>query len=235
MIGTAVIAFTLAGMAVLPSGSLTPLYSAGHMEKVSVHRFALDREPVTRAEYLDFLRTNPAWRRSAVTAAKADKGYLAEWGSDLNAGSGTQLRWPVTEVSRLAASAYCESKGKRLPTVEEWEYAASADRSRRDATREKTFISRLIGLYTSRAATRSTEIGKSSSNVYGVRDLHELVWEMTAEMSGHQHHMFCASSAIGASNPENYPAFMRYAVRSGIQGRTTTQKNLGFRCAADIA
>jgi formylglycine-generating enzyme required for sulfatase activity len=31
----------------------------------------------------------------------------------------------MTNVSRLAAEAYCAAQGKRLPTADEWEYAAT--------------------------------------------------------------------------------------------------------------
>ena len=41
---------------------------------------------------------------------------------------------PSTQVSWFAARAYCASLGKRLPTVDEWEYAAAASERRTDAT-----------------------------------------------------------------------------------------------------
>jgi formylglycine-generating enzyme required for sulfatase activity len=80
--------------------------------------------------------------------------------------------------------------------------------------------------------------------------MHDRVWEWTADarpetgaahdhaaMSrnrNHKHDMFCASSAIGAANPSNYPAFMRYAVRAGLDRRSSMQ-TLGFRCAATLS
>lgn len=229
------LALTLAGMSVIPHGSFAPLYTAKGAERVSVSSFALDTEPVTRGDFLQFVRKNPVWRRSAITSSLADRGYLSDWRSDLSPGNAADLDRPVTSVSRHAAMAYCASKGKRLPTTSEWEYAAAASESSRDAARDKRFISRLIGYYRARSGARPDVIGKGSKNVYGVRDLHELAWEWTADPREHQHgsehHMFCASSAIGAADPSNYPAFMRYAVRSGLTDRTTLT-TLGFRCAA---
>lgn len=232
-------AFALAGMSVIPGGSFEPLYATKNAERTSVDRFALDREPVTRGEFLNFVKSNPHWRRSSVSRSAADKGYLTDWSSDLLAGDSRELMRPVTSVSRKAAAAYCSAKGKRLPTVEEWEYTAAASDSKKNATRDRTFIAKLVGYYTSRSTERSAVVGKGKQNVYGVRDMHELIWELTADpathdMSGHEHHMFCASSAIGAADPSNYPAFMRYAIRSGIKSQTTLN-TLGFRCAADVA
>ena len=223
------LALTLAGMAVIPSGTFSPLYATKGAERVSVRSFALDTEPVTRGEFLEFVRARSEWRRTNLKTS----GYLAEWSNDLNAGSRGDLRRPVTSVSRLAARAYCEWKGKRLPSAAEWEYAAAANEKRRDASHEKGAIAKLVGFYTHRAAQPGV-IGAGARNVYGLRDMHELVWEWTeTEHSMHAGHMFCASSAIGASDPSNYPAFMRYAVRSALNDRSTL-KTLGFRCAANV-
>lgn len=46
--------------------------------------------------------------------------------------------------------------------------------------------------------------------------------------------MSCASSAIGAADPSNYPAFMRAAVRAGLD-RQSTMTTLGFRCAVTLS
>jgi len=224
-------------MSVIPQGTFSPLYATKGAERISVSSFSLDREPVTRGEFLDFVRRNPQWRRSSVRTAAADKGYLGDWAADLNQGSASNLLRPVTSVSRKAALAYCAAKGKRLPTSGEWEYVASASQSRRDASRDHHFLAKLVGYYTKRSATAPI-IGAGARNAYGVKDMHELVWELTSDPkdrmhAAHEHHMFCASSAIGASDPSNYPAFMRYAVRSGLNDRTTL-KTLGFRCAADL-
>jgi formylglycine-generating enzyme required for sulfatase activity len=211
-----------------------------------VRAFALDREQVTRGEYLAFVRTLPEWRRSHVRPLFAERGYLAGWRGDLDAGDALELRRPVTEVSWFAAKAYCEWRGKRLPTTDEWEYAAAASATRRDAARDRGFIDHLVRLYVERAGARA---GKSAPerNAYGVAALHERVWEWTLDFNGvlvsddsretgsgvggRDHRLFCASAAIGATDPSNYPAFLRYAFRAGLTGRSTVGA-LGFRCAA---
>ena len=237
-----------ASMARIPAGSYQPLYGAIGGAPVAVGSFWLDREPVTRGEYLAFVEKNPAWRRSAIRPLFAGRSYLSMWHGDLDAGNETDLRRPVTEVSWFAAKAYCESKGQRLPTVDEWEYAASASETRAGVARDAGFIRRILALY----AVRSNNgvlppIGSGFRNVYGVRDMHGLAWEWTLDFNdvmvsddsresgssagSRDHHLFCASAAIGASDPTNYPAFMRYAFRAGLTGRSTA-RTLGFRCAA---
>jgi formylglycine-generating enzyme required for sulfatase activity len=51
MLAVAKLAFVLAGMAVIPQGTYSPLYATKGAERVMVRRFALDREPVTRGEF----------------------------------------------------------------------------------------------------------------------------------------------------------------------------------------
>jgi len=235
-----------ASMARIPAGSYQPLYGAIGAAPVVVRAFRLDREPVTRGEYLAFVRAHPQWQRGAVRPIFAGEGYLSAWPGALDAGNATDLRRPVTEVSWFAAKAYCEANGKRLPTVDEWEYAASASETRTDAAGDARFIRRLLALY----AVRPNDgilppVGSGFRNVYGVRDLHGLAWEWTLDFNeamgaGDSHeagssaggHMAsCASAAIGAGDATNYPAFMRYAFRSSLAGRSTA-RTLGFRCAA---
>ena len=230
----------LQGMVVLPSGSYTPLYQTAGGARVHVARFALDRAPVTRGDYLRFVESHPSWRRSTVDAALAEGGYLDSWRGDLDAGGSGDLRRPVTGVSWFAASAYCAAVGKRLPTVDEWEYAGAASETDRDAAWKPAFMRRLLDLYASRATNDLPTRG--FTNAYGVSGMHGGAWEWTSDFdgnlpSGHSHHAAhehdpsCAGAAIGAPDPTNYPAFMRFAFRSALTRRTTL-RSLGFRCAA---
>lgn len=226
----------LAGMAWLPSGSYRPLHLEHGQARVTVEAFGLDRRAVNRGEFLAFVRDNRAWRRSMVDTTLVEPSYLADWSGDLDAGNATRLREPVTGVSQYAASAYCAARRKRLPTTDEWEYAAAASETRRDATNNPAFMRRLLSLYQAG--------GKTFRNVYGVSGLHGGGWEWTADVddqstTAHLHHArlasatydaTCAGAAIGAGDATNYPAFLRDAVRASLTPRSATQ-HLGFRCA----
>jgi formylglycine-generating enzyme required for sulfatase activity len=231
-------------MARIPAGRYLPLYDTGH-GAVAVASFALDRLPVTRGEFLAFVREHPEWRRSRVQALRADGGYLADWPADVDAGPALQA--PVTSVSWFAARAYCAAHGKRLPTVDEWEYAAAADERRRDAARDGAFIRRLLALYVAPRRSPLAPVGSQFRNAYGVSDLHGAEWEWTLDFNSvlvsddsralgaggveRDHRLFCATAALGATDPSNYPAFLRYAVRAALTGRSAVG-SLGFRCAA---
>lgn len=236
-------------MAHIPAGAYRPLYGAAGSPTRRVAAFHLDRRPVTRADFLAFVQRHPQWRRGSVPTSLAEPSYLANWPAALAAGRGDDLARPVTGVSWFAANAYCAAHGKRLPTVHEWEYAAAASETRRDASADPAFRRRLLALYAARPATRFPIAGSGAANAYGVRDLHGSVWEWTMDAGpasasrlphashGHAHAhagahpVGCASAAIGTSDPTNYPAFLRSAQRAGLTPRTTLG-GLGFRCAA---
>ncbi|HKG90892.1 MAG TPA: hypothetical protein VKA84_03300, partial [Gemmatimonadaceae bacterium] len=78
------------GMVRLPAGAHRPLYGRPGTPGVAVRTFWLDREPVTRAEFLAFVRDDPRWARGRVSPELADReGYLAEWRGETNAGDAT--------------------------------------------------------------------------------------------------------------------------------------------------
>ncbi|MFW5951812.1 MAG: formylglycine-generating enzyme family protein, partial [Gemmatimonadota bacterium] len=167
-------------------------------------------------------------------------------GSDSTSSSwvpGGAAEAPVTQVSWFAARAYCGWEGRRLPTVDEWEYAARADERRADAMRDPAHKARILDLYTQRPDTPPA-VGSTFENVYGIHDLHGLVWEWIRDFntvtvgtdsrgtSQRDDKLYCAAGAEGATDVENYAAFLRYAFRASLKGRSTSAA-LGFRCAAD--
>jgi formylglycine-generating enzyme required for sulfatase activity len=236
------------GMAVVPAGRYRPLYAPVGSAPVRVRAFALDRTPVTRGRFLAFVSTHPEWRAGSVPRERADAGYLADWTGPLDAGRGDELRRPVTSVSWFAARAYCAASGRRLPTLDEWELAALASPVRRDASGDPAHRRRLAALYAARRPGAPGVVGRDAADVHGVHDLHGLVWELTLDFNPgvvaaaartgggrhpHAHRLSCASAAIGAADPTDYPAFARSANRAGLTARSTVG-GTGFRCAADL-
>lgn len=225
------------GMVRLPAGTVRPLYATG-ATPVTVTAFTLDVNPVTRAEYLAFVRANPRWRREAV--ARTSPGYLTDWPGARDVGTALDARRPVTSVSLPAARAYCAARGKRLPTLDEWEYAAAASETARDASGDLSFVQQVMTMYATRPYPLPP-VDRGERNAFGVRGLHGLGWEWVddvgtaaeahAHASGQAHDAYCASAAVGATDPNNYPAFLRFAVRSGLSPESTLP-TLGFRCAA---
>ena len=218
-------------------GSYVPFYGGGNA--VLVATFRLDEFPVSQAQFAAFLRTHPQWQRGRVSRTFADARYLIDWSTALDPGDHAADE-PVVNVSWFAARAYCEAAGARLPTVDEWEYAAAASETARNALGNAAFRARVLELSTRSAA----RIGGGFRNIYGVADLHGVVREWTRDFNNimvsddsrgtDEQGLYCAAGASRARDPGDYAAFLRYALRASVNGRSTVG-NLGFRCAGSAS
>jgi formylglycine-generating enzyme required for sulfatase activity len=237
-------------MVTIATGAYTPLFQGEtNGAPIPVVAFALDVYPVTNAQYLAFVTTNPRWERTRVPPILADQSYLKHWqGHGVQAAPTTEmLHNPVTNVSWFAAKAYCQWQHKRLPRVAEWEYAAQASADTPDGRSDPSYVSRMLAWYAVPSPPVPPPVGSGEKNYWGVYDLHGVVWEWVADFnttlvtgesrgdSDFERNLFCGAGAVGVTEAQrvNYPAFMRYAYRSSLQGHYTVN-NLGFRCAKDL-
>lgn len=209
------------------------------LRDVQVAPFLMREEPVTNGEFLAFVGKHPEWRRDRVPTAFAETRYLDHWPAP-DALASDQARQPVVKVSWFAAQAYCESEGARLPTWLEWEYAAAADATRRDARADPEWRNRILAWYSQPSDRAPAAIG-GEANAYGLRDLHGLVWEWVddfnalmvsadnREQGDPDKFKFCGAGALSMQDRENFAVLMRIAMLSSL-GATDVTANLGFRC-----
>lgn len=221
----------------LPAGTLNSVLARDtDREPTRVAAFQMRETPVTRGDFHRFLSTHPEWQRDRAPNVFASSGYLQRGVDDSAA--------PVTEVSWFAAQAYCEAEGGRLPTWYEWEYAAAADATRTDARSDPAWLARILGWY-ARPATQALPPVGGAANVYGVRDLHGLVWEWVDDFnallvnadsrsSGDPDKLkFCGAGAIDLQDRQNYAVLMRIALLSSLNAADSTG-SLGFRCVREV-
>ncbi|UMB60397.1 formylglycine-generating enzyme family protein [Lutibacter sp. A80] len=229
-------------MVLIEGGTYIPLYGRDSLP-VTINDFEMDVYPVTNEEYLQFVKKYPKWQRSNVKSLFADGNYLYAWKADTILADNQALKAPITNVSWFAANDYCECQGKRLPTVDEWEFVAMANEDLADARTLETYNEFILSWY-EKPKTFNNEIGSTFKNYWGVYDLHGLVWEWTSDFNSvlitgesrkdvdTDSDLFCGSAAIGATDLMNYAAFMRYAIRGSSKAKYT-MRNLGFRCVKD--
>lgn len=233
-----------AEMIFLQKGKYIPFLksdSGAKVKPILVNAFYLDKYPVTDSEFIKFISSNPKWKKGKPTILYADTGYLAHIKENKKElPQFVKKETPVTYVSWFAAKAFCESKGTRLPTTDEWEYAASIPPMGKN---KSDIQKRIMEWYSEKKPDEIPSIG-GYQNRLGVFDMHGLIWEWvydfnSASVTGDsradtdiERDLFCGAGAIKANDFADYAAYMRYGFRSSLKGNYTA-KYLGFRCAAD--
>jgi formylglycine-generating enzyme required for sulfatase activity len=233
-------------MVAITAGEYRPLYMREDSELIRVDDFLIDETPVSNLDYYRFTQAANDWRKGAIPDLFSEPNYLAHWSQieGVWQPAAAQNHQAVVNVSWFAANAYCKKQGKRLPTVAEWEYVASASETSPDGSQDEDYNQRILDWY-AKPASHGT-IGKRPANYWGVKDLHGLNWEWTLDFnsiltSGESRadasvntDLYCAAAASGSADPSDYAAFMRYGFRSSLSA-TFAINNLGFRCASDIS
>lgn len=221
----------------IPEGSFHSVLPEIEGEPINVDGFYMDERAVTNADFLEFLRENPMWRRSAIPAVYADSGYLKHWESDLNPGINTTPDQPVTRVSWFAANAYCRWAGGRLPTLNEWEYSAQLmDFESNEEMNE--FAYELMGWYSAVDVRNAKPVGSTGiENRHGIKDQFGLIMEWVEDFKppvSNEISLDCGT--VGRmqqlGNTYSYAASVRYITRMSFNPKMTTGM-VGFRCAYD--
>ena len=229
-------------MAYIPGGEYKPFYGY-NTELVKVQPFLMDERAVTNREYLAFVKANPSWQKTAVKRIYADTAYLQHWPNDTTLPKDANPDAPICHVSWFAAKAYAQCVGKRLPTLDEWEFVAMADAVSANARNKPDYSDKIIDLYLQK--NRQYQAVKlSAPNYWGIYNMFDLIWEWTDDFNSllttgdsrsgqyEDKNLFCAGSATTATDILNYAAFMRFALRTTLKADFSVA-NLGFRCAKD--
>lgn len=199
--------------------------------QVTLERYAIDETPVTNGEFFRFLRATKYQPRHEMN-------FLRHW-IDRAPPQG-QEDHPVVYVDLDDARAYARWAGKRLPTEEEWQFAAEGGERRvypwGNEMRPDVCNTGQTGGTT---AVRQFPHGRAPSGCY---DLCGNVWHWTESERSDGRMRFCivkggswfkASGSIWYADGGPLPS--RFAAKflltwSGLDRCST----IGFRCAADL-
>lgn len=160
---------------------------------VQLDAFFLDRTPVTNSQFFEFTRRF-SHREPSEAPAQRDQPWTeidlrTRYGEDKNLAHwidggvpGGLENHPVTNVTWYDAVAYCQWKGKRLPTEAEWEHAARAGGNPifpwGDAAADPSRAN-----YSASGLGTTSPAGSYPPNGYGLYDMAGNVWEFTADES----------------------------------------------------
>lgn len=231
-------------MVKIDGGKFKTFYVSKTDKPIIVNPFLMDECAVTNAEFLEFVKANPAWSKSKVKRLFADSNYLKQWDSDFEIGKSNRNIYnsPVVNVSWFAANAYCAWKNKRLPTLAEWEISGNAPPKNTAYTSVTDYI---MHWYEKPSLPVLPNVKTTYCNTYGLYDMHGLIWEWTFDFNSFINtgdsrnttnddgNLFCAGASINVTNREDYAAFLRYGFRGSLRGNYCVP-SLGFRCAKNV-
>lgn len=222
-------------------GPLGPEYPA-HM--VHVRDFYMDTVDVTNAAFAEFTEAQPQWSPSYVDPALHNGRYLEHW---VNGAPPSELAdHPVTFITWPSAVAYCEWRGKRLPTEVEYEWGAQDPRTAREypwgsAAPHDTLVS-----WGGNGIEGTVPVGSYRSNSRGLYDMAGNVWRFVSDEWRGPYH----TALSEAVEPKVDSATVRRVVRGGSWGANAANLRLryrdshrpfdaremvGFRCAMSAA
>ena len=143
---------------------------------------------------------------------------------------------PIETVNWDEAKAYCVAIGGRLPTEAEWEYAARAG-----STGARYGNLDEIAWYSGNSGSQTHEVGRKSSNAFGLFDMLGNVWQWTADWYGdyqpsaHSEPSGAASGqyrALRGGTWSSVPRLVRVSIRLR-RGPGLRDNLIGLRCVGE--
>ncbi|MBN2695783.1 SUMF1/EgtB/PvdO family nonheme iron enzyme [bacterium] len=205
----------------------------GKMVNIKGKKFKMDVTEVTNGEY-----------QKCVKAGKCQKqhyddgkcvGYLIDHTTIqpfYNNSSNTHPdNTPVTCVYFQEAKNYCKWLGKRLPTEDEWEYAAKGNQNYIYAGSDDPSEVAWIKDSNSKYTTKIYEVGTKKANGYGLYDMSGNVREWTNSWNDKNQNCYVLRGGNFESNIND----IRVDSRMVICPRDILDLSLtGFRCVQDV-
>jgi formylglycine-generating enzyme required for sulfatase activity len=226
-------ASTSAPAAAAPEGRMVPIPAGtyqmgatdGEADEAPVHPVKVD------AFELDLSEVSTGDYQACVTSGKCT---AATTDGHCNAGRPDRQSDPINCVDWNQATAYCASVGKRLPTEEEWEYAARGSDGRKFpwGNTPPTADVACWNRFSSHAGTCriGTTGGKSP---FGIADMAGNVWEWTSSAYCDYPTTSCSGSRrVNRGGGWNADETQILRTTNRIWGAPDHRNsNLGFRCA----
>jgi len=187
--------------------------------RTTVAAFQLEESEATVAMY-----------RGCVQAKRCTEpgtGPLCNWAQE------GRDQHPVNCVDWNQAAAYCAWAGRRLPTEQEWEYAARGTDGRRFPWGNQFADTRACSAGSSKGASCVVGSFRAGNNAFGQQDMVGNVWEWTASAGCSYSEPSCVSPSKvlrGGSFLDKELTFLRATSRL-LRPPSTRVNNFGFRCA----
>lgn len=215
-----------------PTGDVYNFQVRHFHRTVNFSRFAMDEIPVTNAQFAEFLK---AARYRPTHGEK----FLKHWQNGVPPVD--REDHPVVYVDLDDARAYARWAGKRLPTEEEWQYAAQGPDGRKYPWGNEWETGRCNNGET--GATTPVRAFPAGKSPLGCQDMCGNVWHWTESERSDGRTRFCIIRGGAFFNAQG----SKWYVDGGPQPANFATKfilawpgldrcgTIGFRCAADLA
>ncbi len=218
------------GMCAIPAGTFQMGSTNGESDEEPVHAvtlaaFELDEFEVTVSQYA-----------ACVTAGGCTAAGGGSVSSYCNAGVSGRDNHPINCVDWHQATAYCGWAGKRLPTEEEWEYAARGTDGREYPWGNAAPGNQLCwkGGGTNRLGTCPVGSYPSGKSPFGVQDMSGNAWEWVSSLYASDYSLQPTGTTYrglrGGGWVNNAASSVRSANRNN-DASSYQSSSLGFRCA----
>ncbi|MCR9097993.1 MAG: bifunctional serine/threonine-protein kinase/formylglycine-generating enzyme family protein [bacterium] len=207
------------------------VFADERLRTVRLAPYTLDRTEVTNADFETFVdatghRTTAEERGYSwdITRCRRCNWRTPQQGRDAL----THPDDPVVHVSWQDARRYCQWAGGRLPTEDEWEFAARGESRRAFPWGDEWDANRLRDVRAEGLGLEPVGSHPSGATPEGLLDLAGSVWEWTSTESGEGERRIFK----GGSWMDRIPAYFRSAAFSE-DAPDYSSISLGFRCARD--
>lgn len=209
-----------------------------------VRSFLLDKYPITNEDFYKFILLDDKWSPLKINSFFSNKDYLLHW--LLNENFSLIAKNPLVNVSWYTANEYCKVFGKRLPTLDEWEYVSSISEFFPGKHIDNFFyMQKILNWYINSFIFNTYDIRYLFGNYWNIFGLHGVIWEWVydfnsiiligSDFGGKEQDqvLFCGAAASNSVNPIDYVGFLRFIFRSNLES-TYSLTSLGFRCAKSV-
>jgi len=234
------------GMIAIPGGSFMMGSENGFEHERPVHRvkvkgFCMDSTEVTVSSYQRCVQGGACTPPDTKTGLLAE---LPETAGNCNSDKSGRDNHPINCVDWNQADRFCRWAGKRLPTEEEWEYAARGGSKQLEYPWGQQPPAKDLACFDRSGANRGTcPVGSYPAEAFGLRDMAANVSEWTSsrytlyERKVKDVPYVAAGEALGyrmnrGGNWLGSRTHMRGAMRE-FGGPEYHSADLGFRCVSD--